>query len=509
MQNVKLHKTLNRAKAKLEQVRGPARKSQDAAPVVDAIRAYHGDESYAFAIPSHRGGRGSDPRVHDVLGDAYRADISMSNGVDNRHQAWKVQATAQELAAEAFGAEQTLFSTGGSTLSVHAAMTAVAGPGDTIAVARNLHKSAASGLIHSGSRPVWIEPDYDEDWEVAHCVTADAVQAVLDAHPETKAVFVVSPTYYGVAGDLAAIAEVCHAHDVPLVTDDAWGTLFPFHPDLPPGAMHSGVDLALGSVHKTLSGLSQTSFLSMQGERVDASRLQLAFENFESSSSTALLIASIDAARRQFVEDGERLIGGALELARELREAIAAIPGLRVMGDDVLRRPGASGFNPLHVSFDVTGLGITGYHASDWLRGHHSLAIELADHRRLLALVSFADDHTAIARLIGALQDLARNHDRNGSDVPHLPPAAQLRSDVAMTPRDAFYAPTRMVAIEDAAGEIAAEMICPYPPGIPIIVPGERFNEAVIQYAGQGAAAGFFVEGVVDPSLSKVRVVET
>lgn len=508
MPNVKLQKSLNIAKAKLEQVRGPARKREDAAPVVDAIRAYYADESYAFAIPAHKSGRGSDPRVHDVLGQAFHADISMSEGVDNRHQSWKVQATAQELAAEAFGADQTLFSTGGSTLSVLTAMTAVAGPGETIAVARNLHKSAAAGLIHSGARPVWIEPDYDERWEVAHCVTADAVATALDAHPDAKAVFAVSPTYYGVAGDLRALADACHERDVPLVTDDAWGALYAFHPDLPPAAMQSGVDLALGSVHKSMSGLSQTSFLSIQGDRIDASRLLLAFENFESSSSSALLVSSIDAARRQFVEDGERLIGDALALAGELRGAIAQIPGLDLMGDEVLQRPGASGFDPLHVSFDVTGLGITGYHASDWLRGHHSLAIELADHRRLMAIVSFADDRAAIERLVGALQDLADSHGRNGATVPQLPTAAQLRTESVMTPRDAFYAPTRMVAIEEAAGEIAAEMICPYPPGIPIILHGERYTEAIVDFARQGAAAGFFVEGVVDPSLSQVRVVD-
>jgi arginine decarboxylase len=431
----------------------------------------------------------------------------MNNGVDNRHQSWKVQATAQELAAEAFGADQTMFSTGGSTLSVLTAMTTVAGPGDTIAVARNLHKSAVSGMIHSGAWPVWIEPDYDEDWEVAHCVTADAVRTTLDAHPQSKAVFVVSPTYYGVAGDLAAIAEVCHERDVPLVTDDAWGALFAFHPDLPRGAMHSGVDLAIGSVHKSLSGLSQTSFLSMQGDRIDSSRLLLAFENFQSSSSSALLISSIDAARRQFVEDGERLIADALALAGELRRSISDIPGLRLMGDEILARPGVSAFNPLHVSLDVTGLGITGYQASDWLRGHHQLAIELADHRRLMALISFADRHADIHRLIGAPHDLADNHDRAGSDIPRLPTAAQLRTETVMSPRDAFYAPTRMVPIEQAAGEIAAEMLCPYPPGIPVILPGERFTEAIIEFAQAGAAAGFFVEGVVDPSLSQARVV--
>src|SRR4051794_34814230 len=509
MTNVKLQKKINSAKAKIEQVRGPATKRPETAPVLDAIRAFYADESYAFAIPAHKGGRGTDPRTHDVLGQAYLADLSMNNGVDNRHKSWQVQDIAQKLAAEAFGADQTLFSTGGSSLSVMTAVTAVAGPGDTIAVARNLHKSGVSGLIHSGAQPVWIEPDYDEDWEIEHCVTADAVRATLQANPQTCAVVVVSPTYYGVAGDLAAIADVCHEHGVPLVSDDAWGGLFAFHPDLPPGAMHSGVDLALGSVHKSMTGLSQTSFLSIQGERIDVTRLQLAFENFESSSSSALLVSSIDASRRQFVEDGERLIGDALALAAELRAEIARIDGLSLMGDEVLRRPGASGLNPLHVTFDVTGLGITGYQATDWLRGHHSLAIELADHRRLMAIVSIADDRAAIHRLAGALRDLADSHDGDGADPPPtLPTAPQLRTEAVMTPREAFYAPTRMVPIEDAAGEIAAEMICPYPPGIPIVVHGERITDAIVDFAQRGAAAGFFVEGVADPSLSQVRVVD-
>jgi arginine decarboxylase len=237
--------------------------------------------------------------------------------------------------------------------------------------------------------------------------------------------------------------------------------------------------------------------------------LLLPFENFESSSSSALLISSIDAAQRQFVEDGERLIGDALALARELRAAISGIPGLKLMGDEILARPGVAGFDPLHVSFDVTGLGITGYHASDWLRGHHHLAIELADHRRLMALISFADSRADIQRLIDALHDLADNHDREGADVPRLPTAAQLRTETVMSPREAFYAPTRMVPIEQAAGETAAEMICPYPPGIPIIVHGERFTETIIDFAQEGAAAGFFVEGVADPSLSEVRVVDS
>jgi arginine/lysine/ornithine decarboxylase len=506
MSSVGLKKTLNRAKAKVEQLRGPARKSPDAAPIYDAIEAFQSEGEYPYSMPGHKG-RAIDPRVEDLLGQVARADISMLNAVDNRHQSWQVLSTAQQLASEAFGAKQTLYSTGGSTLSVHTALTAVARPGEEIIIARNAHKSAISGLIHSGSRPVWIDPDYDHEWDIAHCVTPDAVSQTLDAHPEAKAVFVVSPTYYGVAGDLRSIADVCHAREIPLVSDDAWGANFAFHPELPPGAIESGVDIALGSGHKSMTSLSQTSFLSMQGELVDLDHLQLCFENFESSSSSAPLLASLDATRRQFVEHGEEMLGTALELARELRAAIGTIPGLRLMGEEVLLCPGAHGFNPLHVSIDVTGIGLTGHAASDWLRGHCGVAIELADHRRVMALITVADDRGAIERLIGALQSLAE--DRGGSDETiEVPSPAELRTEAAMTPRDAFYAPTRMVSIGEAIGEIASEMVSPYPPGIPIIVHGERYSHAIVEYLQQITAAGAMIDGVVDQSLSRVRVVD-
>jgi arginine/lysine/ornithine decarboxylase len=505
---MELKRSVNRAKATLEKMRGPAQKDPAATPICDAIEAYHEDRIYPFAIPAHKGGRALDPRVSELLGGAMHIDISMLNGVDNRHQSWQVQATAQELAAEAFGASQTLFSTGGSTLSVHTALTAVAGPGDIVAIARNAHKSAVSGLIHSGARPAWIEPDFDAQWEIAHCVTPDAVSRTLDAHPTAKAVFIVSPTYYGVAGDIRAIADICHERGIPLISDDAWGTMFAFHPELPPSGMQSGADIALGSGHKAMTSLSQTSFLSVQGELVDVERLQLCFENFQSSSSSAPLVASLDATRRQFVEDGERMIGEALQLARELRIEIGTIPGLELLGEEVLLRPGAHAFNPLHVTFDVTGLGLTGYAASDWLRGHCGVALELADHRRLMALITVGDDRDGIERLAGALRSLADEHSGGRDQTVEVPAPSQLRTESVMTPREAFYGPTRMVAIGDAAGEIAAEMVCPYPPGIPTILPGERYSPAIIQYLQTVTAAGGMVEGVVDQSLAKVRVVE-
>ena len=235
-----------------------------------------------------------------------------------------MQATAQELFAEAVGAKQVLFSTNGSPLSAHVAILAVVGPGETLVMARNGHKSAFSGLILSGARPVYVEPYYDEQLELAHEVLVEDVVRALDAHPEAT-VMIFTPSYYGTSADVKAIAEACHERDLPLDTDDAWALDYALagHPDLPEGALGQGSDLAIGSVHKTLTGLPQTSVLSIGSDRIDTERLQLCFELEESTSSSALLLSSIDGARTQFVREGKELLSRALHSAQHLRERLA------------------------------------------------------------------------------------------------------------------------------------------------------------------------------------------
>ncbi|MFL5300714.1 MAG: DegT/DnrJ/EryC1/StrS family aminotransferase, partial [Anaeromyxobacteraceae bacterium] len=261
MDEIAVKKAVNEAKASVKRRQGPVRKDQDAVPVADAMRDYWERGMLTFGIPAHNGGRGPAPEFTRWLGaDVARCDLPMSHGMDTRDRAWGVVSTAQELFAEAVGAKQTLFSTNGSSMSVHVAMMTVAGPGETLVMARNGHKSAFAGLVLSGARPVYVDPYYDEELEIALGPLAADLAAVLDEHPDARAALLFTPSYYGTSAEVGALAEACHAREIPLVTDDAWGLDYSLsgHPDLPEGALKQGADLAIGSVHKTLTGLSQT-----------------------------------------------------------------------------------------------------------------------------------------------------------------------------------------------------------------------------------------------------------
>jgi arginine/lysine/ornithine decarboxylase len=390
----------------------------------------------------------------------------------------------------------------------------VAGPGETLVMARNGHKSAFSGLVLSGASPVYVDPFYDEELEIALNPLPEDVAAVLDAHPDAKAALVFTPSYYGTTADVRAIAELCHARDIPLVTDDAWGLDLEIcggHADLPDGALAQGSDLAIGSVHKTLSGLCQTSVLSVGSDRIDQERLQLCFELEESTSASALLLSSIDGARRQFVRDGTELLDRAVKSARLLRDRLAEeVPELRVLtSEELTSRPGVAGADPTHVMIETAPVGLTGYQADDWLRDERQIDVELADHRRLMALVTFAHGEEDVDRLVRALRDLVDEHGEPGAgtDVRPLPSRRELRTEQAMLPRDAFFAKAESVKPKEAVGRVSAEMITPYPPGIPVLAPGELVNEAAVDYLEEIVANGAFVEGASDQSLDTFRVV--
>jgi arginine decarboxylase len=447
------------------------------------------------------------------LGDAAaRFDLPMSHGVDTRDHVWAVQQTAQELFAEAVGAKETLFSTNGSSLSVRVALMAVAGPGETVIMARNPHKSSVAGLVMNGSMPVWIDPVYDDELELAHVPTPQTVAEALDAHPHAKAVVIFTPSYYGTAADVRAIAEACHARDVPLVTDDAWGLDYALsgHPELPEGALAQGADLAIGSVHKTITGLGQTSVLSVGSDRVDSERLQLCFELEKSTSASTVLLSSIDGARRQFVRDGEELLDRAITTARHLRARLATdVPELTVVTEaQLLERPGVAAVDPTHPLIETWPVGLTGFEADDWIRDERQIDIELADHRRIMPLVTFAHGTSDADRLVEGLRDLVDAKGEPGKDARlDLPTRAELRTRQVMAPRDAFYAATEMVKPRDAVGRVSAELVTPYPPGIPAAVPGELYTPAIIDYVEQVAAVGGYLEGAVDTALDRLRVV--
>jgi arginine/lysine/ornithine decarboxylase len=507
-----LAKLVNRAKATAERRQGPVRKEQDAVPIADAMKDYWRRGMLTFSIPAHNGGRGPAPEFTRWAGmDAARCDLPMSHGLDTRDRAWGVQAAAQELFADAVGAKQTLFSTNGSSMNVRVAIMTVAGPGQTLVMARNGHKSSFAGLILSGARPVYVEPWYDRELQIALGPLPTELATLLDAHPEARGVLVFTPSYYGTSADIAELARVCHERDLPLVTDDAWGLDYklPGHPKLPRGALEQGSDLAIGSVHKTLTGLSQTSVLSVGSERIDTEKLQLVFELEESTSTSALLLSSIDGARRQFVREGKELLDRAVKSAELLRERLAAeVPELRVVDTNELKsRPGVTDTDPTHVLIETAPIGLTGYQADDWLRDERQVDVELVDHRRIMPLVTFAHGEAEVDRFVRALRDLVDAHRDQGDDVPELPDPPQIRTEQAILPRDAFFARAEHVRPKDAAGRISAELVTPYPPGIPAVAPGEVYTDVAVEYLQQVVAVGGFVEGAADSSLNKLRVV--
>jgi len=507
-----LEKLKNKAKEKVEERRSPVSKDQATVPIADAMRDYWRRDMLTFSIPAHNGGRGPAPEFTKWLGaDAARMDLPMSHGLDTRDRAWKVQSTAQELFADAVGSKQTLFSTNGSSMSVHVALMSVVGPGEQIVMARNGHKSSFAGLILSGAEPVYVDPYHDPDLQIALGVTVDEFQRILEMHPKAKAGMIFTPSYYGTSADVRALAEACHARELPLVTDDAWGLDYALsgHPDLPEGALAQGADLAIGSVHKTLTGLTQTSVLSVGSDRIDMERLQLCFELEESTSASAVLLSSIDGARAQFVREGKELLGRAVESARLMRDLIASeVPELTVVDPDHLASlPGVTAVDPTHVMIETASIGLSGYTADDWLRDERQVDVELVDHRRIMPLITFAHGEEEVERFVGALRDLVDAHADADDNVPQLPSMPDIRTEHVMTPREAFFSKTEDVKPSEAVGRVSAEWITPYPPGIPAVAAGEAYTATAVEYLQEVIAAGGFVEGTADPELKKMRVV--
>lgn len=480
------------------------------APVLDALAAYREHGHLAFTPPGHKQARGADPAVRAVLGDAvFHGDLLASGGLDDRLTGSGVMERAEELMAHAVHASHTFFSTCGSSLSVKAAMLSVAGPHTKLLVGRDAHKSVVSGLVLSGIHPVWVEPRWDAERHLAHPPAAEDFEAAFRAHPDAKGALITSPTPYGSCADLEGVARVCHSRSLPLIVDEAWGAHLPFHPDLPTWAMDAGADVCVTSIHKMGSGLEQGSVFHLQGDLIEPHVLRSRADLLGTTSPSVLIHAGLDGWRRQMALDGQRLLGRALDHAYEVRAAIAAMDGLHVNDRDDFCGPGlADDFDPLPVVIEVAGLGISGYQAADWLREHHAVDVHIADHRRINTQLTHADSEETTRPLLRALAALTRA----APDMPRttrveVPAPAELRLEQALWPRDAYFGTVEDVPVDKAGGRVAAETITPYPPGIPVALPGERLTAPVLDYLRSGVAAGMNLPDAADSELKTVRVV--
>ncbi|WP_030196550.1 aminotransferase class I/II-fold pyridoxal phosphate-dependent enzyme [Streptomyces sp. NRRL S-87] len=479
------------------------------APVLEALEEFRRRGDVVYGPPGHKQGRGVDPRVLDVVGsDVFRSDVLLLNGLDDRQESRGVLERAQELMADAVGAERAFFSTCGSSLSVKTAMLAVAGPGEKLLISRNAHKSVIAGVIINGVEPVWVHPKFDADRHLAHPPEPEDVRAKLRAHPDAKGMLLITPTDWGTCADIRGTAKVCHDAEVPLIVDEAWGAHLPFHPDLPAWGMDHEADLVVTSVHKMGAAIEQSSVFHLQFDRVSPEVLKQREDLLGTTSASSLVYAALDGWRRQMAQHGHDLLEAALRRAERIRSRIADLPGLTVMDREVVDQGLAADLDPLKIVIDVRDLDITGMQAVEWLRTHRHVDVGGSDTCRMSASVTLADDNETEATLLTALEALVRGAEEiePRSDI-HLPSPSGLELEQVMLPRDAFFAAAEHVDADRAVGRIAAETISPYPPGVPAIAPGEVITRDVLDYLTSGAAHGMLLPDAADPSARTIRVV--
>ncbi|RSS70320.1 aminotransferase class I/II-fold pyridoxal phosphate-dependent enzyme [Streptomyces sp. WAC06614] len=482
---------------------------QSHAPILEALQEFRRRGDVVYGPPGHKQGRGVDPRVAEIVGlDVFRADVLLLNGLDDRRESHQILDRAQELMAEAVGAERAFFSTCGSSLSVKTAMLAVAGPGEKLLLSRNAHKSVVSGVVINGVDPVWVHPKFDAERHLAHPPEPDDVRRSLEAHPDAKGMLLITPTEWGSCADIQGVARVCHEFDVPLIVDEAWGAHLPFHPDLPPWGMHHEADLVVTSVHKMGGAVEQSSVFHLQYDRVSPEALAQREDLLGTTSASTLVYATLDGWRRQMAEHGHDLLEAALHRARRIRDEIGRMPGLRPMGREVVEGGLAAYLDPLKIVIDVRELGISGMQAAEWLRTHRHVDVGGSDTCRISASITHSDDDRTEECLLSALRALVEHADTIETQPPvRLPAPPTLELEQAMLPREAFFAPVEHVPAEQAAGRIAAELVSPYPPGVPVLAPGEVVTREVVDYLRSGVEHGVLIPDAADPSLRTLRVV--
>src|SRR3954471_5208000 len=490
---------------------GPTSNEQPNAPYLEAVVAYAFRAPARYHVPGHKGGPGADPGLRKAIGtDALAADVPQDiHGIDLGPSPTPYE-RAEGLAAEAFGAERSWFLTNGATQGNHALCLALAPLGVRVVAQRNSHTSIVDGLVLSGGVPSFVAPEYDAELGITHAVTPAALEAALREAPDARAVFVVSPTYYGMAADIRALAEVAHAAEVPLVVDQSWGPHFGFHDALPPTALSQGADAMLTSTHKIAGSMTQSAMLHVGWTRgpckIDIGAVGRAVRLLRSTSPSSLLLSSLDSARRQLVLHGEQLLHETLEAIAVARAKLDTIPGIALVDDSLVGRMGVAGYDPLRIVVDVRGTGCTGYQIADALRRSYDVHLELPTTATLVFIVGIGESAAALRRLAGDIEETVKRVATRGTTAAIVGPMATLSNEMAVSPREAFLGEAEELAVDDAVGRISCEAIASYPPGVPALLPGERISAETIAYLRELAAGGARLHGASDPQFRTINV---
>ncbi|MCD4812632.1 aminotransferase class I/II-fold pyridoxal phosphate-dependent enzyme [bacterium] len=480
---------------------------QHKTPLFEAVINYAKGRKVTFHTPGHKHGVSVPQEFRNFVGERiFDCDLTLLEEVDSLHDPRGVIKEAQILAAAAYGADYAFFLVNGTSGGNHAMILSVCDPGDKIIVPRNVHRSVLAGIVLAGIEPVYVLPERDDEINMLLNVTPDTIAKAVQEHPEAKAVLITHPTYEGIGADLKSISELVHTAGMVFLVDEAHGPHLKFHTDLPITAMEAGADVCIQSTHKIISSMTQTSLMLVRNT-VDVLKLKRVLNLLTTTSPSYILMASLDLARMQMATRGKELLSVAMTLAEDARRKINTIPGLICLGNEQVGKPGIHEMDVTKLCILVGQLGMTGHQMSQMLNQKFKIQVEYADLDKILLIVSIGNTTKDISRLTTALEAIAR-----GCDKITVVSTQQLRfpdkfPEVVMTPREAVFAPTKKIPFKEAAGEISAEVFSPYPPGIPLLNPGERISAEIIEYMQELHRRGGRVQGQADPELRTIKIV--
>jgi arginine/lysine/ornithine decarboxylase len=452
----------------------------------------------SFHTPGHKSGKGISTRFRKFVGPRiFSIDLTTLDEVDSLQNPTGVIKEAQELAAKAAGADRSYFLVNGTTVGNHAMVAATTGPGDRVLIARNCHRSVLTGLIMSGATPVFFQPTFDRDLKLTLNVTFETVKASIDANPGCRALLITSPNYYGLCADIEKIIPYAREKGLMVFVDEAHGPHLKFNPKLPTCALEAGADMCVQSTHKIVGGMTQASMLHARAERVNIDDVTNTLKLLQTTSPSYILMASLDLARMQMATEGKKLLNRTIKLAEDARAQINAIPGVACFTKDRAQQAGMADMDVTKLTITVADMGLSGYHVSQMLNIRFGIQVEMADPFHVLVIVSIGDRQDDLNRLVDALRTIAAETGLQGVLLPldrvHPP---VLTNRFAMTPRDAFYSDSELVNVKDSVGRVSTEIVTVYPPGIPLLVPGEEISQDALDYLQNMAGLGAIIDGL-------------
>lgn len=481
------------------------RDEHEKVPLLEGLREYSNRNIACFDVPGHVKSQGVEI-LNEYFGeDLMKMDINSSPNMDNVANPNGLIKEAKDLLAKAYKADEAFFITNGTTAAIHAMILSTINPGDKILLPRNIHKSVINALTFCGGLPVFIQPEYDDEFGVSLNIDSEKIKKALNDNKDIKALFILNPTYYGSCSDLGKIVEVCHEKGVLVLVDEAHGAHFPFHDDLPEWSMAVGADMSAVSVHKTGGALTQASALLVNKKNIDVKKVQQSINMLQSTSSSYLLMASIDGARYNLMLNGNTQLSKALNLSRYAKSKLKKIEGLKVMSNERQDNCLSINVDETKLCINVRGLNLTGFEVYDLLYKEFGVQVELGDINNILALVSIGTTKADIDKLINAIKVIAQipNLENTSLDVEVKP----ITPKVKLSPRDAFYSSKESIKIDDCVNRISGECIMAYPPGIPIIAPGEIITQEIIDYIKLLKENNAYMTDMKDKNLNTILVV--